>query len=196
MAIDVQAVKALRDSTGAGMMDAKAALEEANGDADKALEILRKKGIAKAGKKVNRETTAGLVESYNHMGRVGSMVELACETDFVARTDDFKTLAHDLAMQIAASNPLYLNPSEVPPERLIKEREIFMAEAKDQGKPESILEKIADGKLEKYYQEVCLLKQAFIKDPEVDVEAVITAAIAKLGENIVVRRFSRFELGC
>lgn len=195
MPIDVQAVKALRDSTGAGMMDAKVALEEAKGDAEKALEILRKKGIAKAGKKADRETTAGLVESYNHMGRVGSMVELACETDFVARTDDYKTLAHDLAMQIAASNPLYTNPADVPKDVIAKESEIFMAEAKEQGKPKDVLDKIAVGKLEKYYQEVCLIKQPFIKDPDRSVEDVLTEAIAKLGENIVIRRFVRFELG-
>lgn len=195
MPIDVQAVKALRDSTGAGMMDAKVALEEAKGDAEKALEILRKKGIAKAGKKADRETTAGLVESYNHMGRVGSMVELACETDFVARTDDYKTLAHDLAMQIAASNPLYTNPADVPKDVIAKESEIFMAEAKEQGKPKDVLDKIAAGKLEKYYQEVCLIKQPFIKDPDRSVEDVLTEAIAKLGENIVIRRFARFELG-
>jgi elongation factor Ts len=195
VSIDVQAVKALRDSTGAGMMDAKVALEEAKGDAEKAVEILRKKGIAKAGKKADRETTAGLVESYNHMGRVGSMVELACETDFVARTDDYKTLAHDLAMQVAASNPLYTNPEDVPKDVLAKEREIFMAEAKEQGKPEAVLEKIAAGKLEKYYQEVCLIKQPFIKDPDRSVEDILTEAIAKLGENIVIRRFARFELG-
>lgn len=195
MPINVQAVKALRDSTGAGMMDAKAALEEAKGDADKALEILRKKGIAKAGKKADRETTAGLVESYNHMGRVGSMVELACETDFVARTDDYKTLAHDLAMQVAASNPLYTNPADIPKEVIAKESEIFMAEANEQGKPKEVLDKIAAGKLEKYYQEVCLIKQPFIKDPDRSVEDVLTEAIAKLGENIVIRRFARFELG-
>lgn len=195
MPIDVQAVKALRDSTGAGMMDAKSALEEAKGDAEKAIEILRKKGIAKAGKKADRETTAGLVESYNHMGRVGAMVELACETDFVARTDDYKALAHDLAMQIAASNPLYTNPADVPKDVIAKESEIFIAEAKEQGKPEAVLEKIVAGKIEKYYQEVCLLKQPFIKDPDRSVEAVLTEAIAKLGENIVIRRFARFELG-
>lgn len=195
MPIDAQAVKALRDSTGAGMMDAKAALEEAKGDAEKALEILRKKGIAKAGKKADRETTAGLVECYAHMGRVGSMVEIACETDFVARTDDYKTLAHDLAMQVAASNPLYITPDDVPKDVLAKEREIFMAEAKEQGKPEAVLEKIAAGKVDKYYQEVCLIKQPFIKDPDRSVEDVLIEAIAKLGENIVIRRFARFELG-
>lgn len=190
----LEAVKKLRDKTSAGMMECKEALKEASGDIEKAIEFLRKNGIAKAEKKASRTTGQGLVESYIHTGgRLGVLLEINCETDFVARGDDFKGLMKDLCMQIAAANPMYVRKEEVPQEAIEKEKEIYRSQVKD--KPENVVEKILDGKLAKYYSEVCLLEQPYIKDPNLKVSDLVTAVIAKLGENIVVKRFARFAIG-
>ncbi|HNT29704.1 MAG TPA: translation elongation factor Ts [bacterium] len=194
--INAQQVKELRELTGAGMMDAKKALVDAKGDPKQAAEILRKQGLAKADKKSGRAASEGLIESYIHAGaRVGVLLEINCETDFVARTDEFKQLAHDIAMHIAATNPLYLKPSDIDEETVNKEKEIYLAQIQQEGKPTEIAEKIAEGKLSKYYDEVCLLRQAFIKDPEKKIIDLIQEAIAKMGENILIGRFVRFQLG-
>ncbi len=187
-------IKELRELTGAGIMDIKEALTEGSGDKDKAIEILRKKGTLKAGKKADRIAKEGIVETYIHPGgRVGVLVEINCETDFVARTDDFKNLAKDIALHIAAANPLYLNTTDVPNEVLEKEKEIYKEQVKD--KPEDVVNKIVDGKIAKYYEEACLLEQPFAKNPDQKVKEVISAAVAKMGENVQVRRFARFVLG-
>ncbi|NLO88906.1 MAG: translation elongation factor Ts [Clostridia bacterium] len=189
-------VKKLRDMTGAGMMDCKRALEEAGGDIEKAVDILREKGLAKAAKKADRIATEGMVTSYIHLnGKIGVLVEVNCETDFVARNDAFKTLCHDLAMQIAASNPQYVSRQDVPEEVIEKEKAILKAQALNEGKPEKIAEKIVEGRIEKFYEENCLLEQPFIKDTDKSVQDLINEYIAKLGENIVVRRFTRYALG-
>jgi len=189
-------IKELREATAAGVLDCKKALEASSGDLEKAKSYLRKKGLAAAAKKVDRAAEEGLIEAYIHAGsRVGALMELNCETDFVAKTQAFKELAHDLAMQIVATKPLYLTPEDIPSDALEKEKAMYQAQARDMGKPERIIERIVEGKLQKYYQEVCLMKQAFIKDDELTVQDVLTETIAKLGENIVVRRFVRFELG-
>ncbi len=189
-------LKELRDNTGAGMMDIKAALEEAGNDKDKALEILRKKGQSKVLKKADRVAKEGIIESYIHAGgRVGVLLELNTETDFVARTDDFKALAKEIALHIAAANPLYVNISDVPEEVIEKEKEIYKEQAKESGKPAEIVEKMTEGRLQKYYEEVCLMEQPFVREPEKKVKDLIAANVAKLGENIVVRRFVRFHLG-
>lgn len=193
MSVSVENIKKLRDMTGAGMMTAKKALVESGGDIDQAIEYLRKKGEASAAKRVDREAKAGLVSSYVHGEKIGVLVEVNCETDFVARTDDFRNLAKDIALHIAAANPEYLNPESVPESVVAKEREIYAAEVA--GKPDNIIEKIVDGKLAKYYETVCLTKQVFVKDPDKTIEQLITEAIAKLGENIVVRQYQRIELG-
>ncbi len=190
---NIDDVKKLREMTGAGFSSAKEALDEANGDMDKAVELLRKKGLASAAKKASREAKQGLIEAYTHGGRLGALVEVNCETDFVARTDDFKTFVHDIAMHVAASNPEYLSPESIPEEDIEKEKEIYRAEIK--GKPAEVAEKIVAGKLEKYYSDVCLTKQPFIKDPDKNVEELMTELIAKIGENVVIRRFERWELG-
>jgi len=196
MDVPAAQVKALREKTGAGFMDCKKALEEAKGDVDKAIEVLRKKGIATAQKKAGREAREGVIEAYIHPGsRLGVMVEVNCETDFVAKTDQFKTLARDLAMQVAAANPRVVRREELPAEVIEKELDIYRTQARNEGKPEPVVERIAQGKLEKFYQEVCLLEQSFIRDPNKSVNDLITEYIAKLGENIVVRRFVRFQLG-
>lgn len=196
MEITAQMVKELRERTGAGMMDCKRALSEANGDMEKATEILRKKGLAQVAKRAGRVAAEGLVESYIHFGgRLGVLVEINCETDFVARTDEFKALAKDIAMQIAAANPQYVRREEVDQARLEKERAIYREQALAEGKPEKVIDKIVEGRLEKFYKEVCLMEQPFIKDNEKTVADVVNAAAAKLGENIVVRRFVRFEVG-
>jgi len=174
-------------------MKAKEALENANGDMDKAVQYLREKGEATAAKKGDREAREGVIESYVHGGRIGVLVEINCETDFVARTEDFKTYARDVAMQVAAANPEYLNPQSVPEEIVAKEREIYANEVK--GKPAEIIDKIVDGKLAKYYEGVCLMNQPFVKDPDVTIDKLTKELIAKLGENIVIRRFVRYELG-
>jgi elongation factor Ts len=194
--VSAAVVKELREKTGAGMMDCKKALAEAGGDFAKAEEVLRKKGLAAAARKSGRVATEGAVASYIHMGgKIGVLVEVNCETDFVARTEGFQALVKDLAMQIAAAAPLYVRREEVPPEVVAKEKEIAMAQMRDQKKPEAILEKIAVGKVEKYYEQVCLLDQAFVKDDKKKIKDVLTEAVAKIGENIQVRRFARFVLG-
>lgn len=196
MIISAQVVKELRDKTGAGMMDCKKALVDSNGDIEKALEFLRKSGIAKAEKKGSREAKEGIVYSYIHHGdRLGVLVELNCETDFVARTDGFKDLAHNLAMQIAATNPVAVSQKDVPEDLIIKEKEIFSSQAKESGKPENIIEKIVEGRVKKYFQEICLLEQPFIKDPDKHVGDLITEAVTILGENISLGRYIRFAIG-
>ncbi|MBI4280957.1 translation elongation factor Ts [Candidatus Uhrbacteria bacterium] len=193
--IDPQLVMRLREQTGAGMMDAKRALEEAGGDLSAAIELLRKQGVLKAAKKAERATGQGLVHAYVHSnGRVGAMVEVLCETDFVARNEQFRTFVHDLAMQVAATNPLYSSPAELPAEVLEKEKEMARHEFEGSGKPQTVVEKIIEGKLEKYFADVCLLKQTFIKDEDVTIEEYLKNTIAKLGENIQIRRFVRFSL--
>ena len=195
MAISIDMVKELRECTGAGVLDCRNALEEVEGDFEKASELLRKKGLTIAAAKAGREANEGLVEAYIHAGgKLGVLLEINCETDFVARTDDFKELAHDLAMQIAAADPKYVAPEDIPAEVLEQERQ-WQREQVEGDKPEEIMERILDGKLKKYYGEVCLLEQPFIRDGDVIVRDLITAQVAKLGENIKVRRFSRFELG-
>ena len=191
--MSIEDIKKLREQTGAGMMKAKEALEASGGDFDKAVVWLREKGEATAAKKADRETRAGLVEGYVHSGRIGVLVEINCETDFVARTEDFKQFARDIAMQVAATNPEYLNPEAVPAEIVEREKGIYRKEAV--GKPEAVAEKIVEGKLAKYYEQVCLVNQPFVKDPDVTVGKLTTNLVAKLGENIVIRRYERMELG-
>lgn len=193
--MDIKQIKRLRELTGVGITDAKKALVESKGDFDKALESMRVKGLSKADKKAERETRVGVIDSYLHDGRIGVLVEVNCETDFVARTDDFKQLTHDLAMHIAASAPTYVGTEDVPKKVLDKERKLFKEELKNEGKPVKIIDKIVKGKIEKFYTETCLLKQPFVKNPDQTVEDYIKSYIAKLGENIAVRRFSRLEIG-
>ena len=189
-------VKELREKTGAGMMDCKKALQECDGNLEKAVDYLREKGLADAAKKSGRVAADGAVASYIHgNGRIGVLVEVNCETDFVAKTDGFKELCHDIAMQIAAAKPLYVSSDEVPQEILEKEKEILKAQALNEGKPEKVVEKMVTGRIEKYLKEICLLEQPFIKDTDKAVKDLIKEKIAKIGENISVRRFSRFELG-
>lgn len=189
-------VKELRDKSGAGMMDCKSALVEANGDIDKASEILRKKGIAKATKKADRAANEGRIEAYIHPGsKLGVLLEVNCETDFVANTDDYMRFCRDVAMQVAASSPKFVRREEVDQATIDQEMEIYKEQAKNQGKPENILEKIAQGKLEKFYSEICLLEQPFVKDPDKTIQDLVTETIAKLGENITISRFSRFKIG-
>jgi len=194
--IPAQLVKDLRERTGAGFSDCRAALIESNGDIEKAIDILRKKGQAAAAKKAQRETSEGLVSCYIHAGgKIGVLVEVNCESDFVARTEDFQRLCHDVAMHIAALDPRYLRREEVTQEILDREREIFREQAKQTGKPEAVIEKIVAGKMEKFYEENCLYEQHFIKDEGVTVRELVNQAIAKLGENISIRRYSRFKVG-
>lgn len=189
-------VKELRQRTEAGMMDCKKALQETNGDMEAAVAYLREKGLAAAAKKAGRLASEGLVESYIHgMGRIGVLVEVNCETDFVAKTDKFKELCHDIAMHIAASRPEYVSREEVPADVIEQERSILRAQALNEGKPEKIVDKMVEGRIEKYFKEVCLLEQPFVKDPDISVGELVTQAIATIGENISVRRFVRFELG-
>ena len=190
MEITAKMVKELRDKTGAGMMECKKALVETGGDLESAIKYLREKGIAKAALKADRETKEGIIASYVHAGnKIGVLLELNCETDFVARTDEFKSLGKDLCMQIAASNPKYISRDDVPEDVINSEKEIYKAQAKQEGKPEHILEKIAEGKLNKFFSEVCLLEQPFIKDTDKSVEDVIKLAISKFGENITIGKF-------
>ncbi|NLB89222.1 MAG: translation elongation factor Ts, partial [Syntrophomonadaceae bacterium] len=183
-------VKELRERTGAGMMDCKKALEATNGDIEKAIDELRTKGLAKAAKKAGRIASEGLIVSYIHAGgRIGVLVEVNCETDFVAKTDEFKQLAYDIAMQIAASNPGYLNRESVPEEVINREKDVLRAQALEEGKPEKIIDKMVEGRIEKFYKENCLLEQEFIKDPDKSVQELIHENIANIGENISVRRF-------
>jgi len=194
--ITAEMVKDLRERTGAGMMDCKKALTETGGDMEKAIDFLREKGLAAAAKRAGRVAAEGVVEAYIHGGgRIGVMLELNCETDFVAKTDDFRALAKDLAMQVAAANPSYVRREEVPAEVISREREVLRAQAMNEGKPAHIAEKMVDGRLEKVFKENCLMEQAFIKDPDTTVTQLITAKIAKIGENISVRRFVRYQLG-
>lgn len=189
-------IKELREQTGAGLGDIKEALTEAGGDKEKAIEILRKKGSLKLGKKSDRVAKEGIIESYIHAGgRVGVLLELNCETDFVARTDDFKTLAKELALHIAASNPLYVNITDVPAEVVEKEKEIYKEQVKGSGKPEDVINKMLEGKIQKYYEEACLLEQPYVKNPDVKIKQFVADAVAKMGENVVVKRFARFVLG-
>jgi elongation factor Ts len=189
-------VRTLREKTGVGLMDCKEALKVASGDMDKAVDYLREKGLAKAQKRVGRAATDGTVSVYIHMGgKIATMVEVNCETDFVAKTDQFQSFAKDVAMQVTAANPTYVSREEVPEEVKEKEKEIYRKQAKESGKPDKILDKIAEGKLEKFYQDVCLLEQPFIKNPDVTIKGLLEELISKMGENILVRRFVRFQLG-
>jgi len=189
-------VKELREETGAGVLDCRNALQEMDGDFDKAVEYLRQEGLAAVAKRADRAADEGTIGNYVHAGsRVAALVEVNCETDFVAMTDDFLALAHDLAMQVVAAKPKYLLPEDIPAEVIEAEKEEYRAQMGDLGKPEHVIDKIVEGKLQKYYQEVCLMQQPFIKDEGLIVQDVVTQAAAKLGENIVVRRFVRFELG-
>ena len=196
MKITSQMVKELRDKTNAGMMDCKRALTDTKGDIEKAVDLLRQKGLAVAQKRADRATREGVVESYIHAGsKLGVMVEVGCETDFVAKTDDFITFAKDIAMHIAASSPVAVSREEVPAEFVDREREIYRAQALDSGKPENIVEKIITGKLEKYISEVCLLEQKFVKNPDLSIQDLLNELIAKMGENISIKRFARFQIG-
>ncbi len=194
--ITAQQVKELRERTGAGMMDCKKALVEMNGDMEEAVKFLREKGLAAAAKKSGRVTAEGIVDSYLHGGgRIGVLVEVNCETDFVARTDEFRGFVKNIAMQIAASNPKYIKREDIPEELVNNEKEILKAQALNEGKPENIAEKIMNGRIEKFFNEICLLEQPYIRDTDINVEDYIKENIATLGENITVRRFSRFEMG-
>ncbi|WP_028595548.1 translation elongation factor Ts [Paenibacillus assamensis] len=196
MAVNASAVKELREKTGAGMLDCKKALEEANGDIARASEILREKGLAAAAKKGDRIATEGVVQSYIHAnGRIGVLVEINCETDFVAMTDQFQAFAKDIAMHIAASAPKFVRREEVSADEIEKEREILKAQALNEGKPEKIVEKMVEGRISKYYEEFCLMEQSFIKDPDKTIEDLLKEKIATIGENISIRRFVRYELG-
>jgi elongation factor Ts len=189
-------VKELREKTGAPMMDCKQALTEAKGDMEQAIVVLRKKGVATAAKKATRVTTEGSVAQYIHAGgKIGVLVEVNCESDFVARTDDFKDLVHDIAMHIAASDPKFIRKEDVTPEAYEREKDIYRAQAKATGKPDHVAEKIVEGKMSKFYEEVCLYEQPFIKDQTISVSQLIASKIGKLGENISVRRFARFKVG-
>ena len=196
MEISAGLVKELREKTGAGMMDCKKALAETSGDFEKAIEYLRKKGIANAAKKAGRATKEGAVSSYIHgEGRVGVLVEINCETDFVARTEQFKTFTRDISMHIAAAMPQWVRSEEVPADVIAKEKEIAVHQLREQGKPAAMLEKIAEGKIKKFYEDSCLLNQPFVKDPNKTIEQLLKETIATLGENITIRRFARFVLG-
>jgi elongation factor Ts len=189
-------VKELRQATAAGVLDCKKALDASNGDFDKAVEYLREKGLAAAAKRAGRAASDGIIGVYVHHGsRVAAMVELNCETDFVARTEEFQTLAHDLAMQVTATQPQFLTREDVPPKVIETEKRTYRAQMADQNKPEHILDRIVEGKLKKFYQEACLLEQPFIKDDDLTVDDLIKNAIAKIGENIVLRRFVRYQIG-
>ena len=196
MSFTAQDVKALREQTGVGMMECKKALTETNGDFEKAMEWLRKKGIASAEKKAGRVAAEGVVESYIHMGgKIGVMIEVNCETDFVAKTPEFKAFVRDIAMHIAAANPKYLNREEVPAEILDKEREILRAQALNEGKPEKIVDRMVEGRVEKYYKENCLVDQQFVKNPDMTITQFVNERIQTTGENIKIRRFVRYEMG-
>ncbi|AIQ30486.1 MULTISPECIES: translation elongation factor Ts [Paenibacillus] len=196
MAVDAKAVKELRERTGAGMLDCKKALEEANNDITKAAELLREKGLSAAANKAGRIATEGTVESYIHAGgRIGVLVEINCETDFVGKTDSFKDFARDIAMQIAAANPLYVRREEVPAADVEKEKEILKNQALNEGKPEKIVEKMVEGRISKFYEEYCLLEQPFVKDPDKTISQLLNEKISTIGENISIRRFVRYELG-
>ena len=194
--ITAEMVKQLREKTGTGVMDCKQALKESEGDLDKAVDFLRKKGLATAAKRAGRATSEGIVESYIHMGgKIGVLVEVNCETDFVAKNEDFKAFAKNITMQIAATNPVAVTAGDVPEHIINKEREIYRAQALETGKPENIIDKIAEGKLKKFYDESCLMNQAYVRDPNMSVADLLNELIAKIGENIAIKRFSRFQIG-
>ncbi len=196
MEIPIELVKDLRQRTGAGIVDCKVALEEAKGNIEEAIDYLRKKGLAKAAKKAGRIATEGLVASYIHPGgKIGVLVEINCETDFVAKTEEFQTFVKNMAMHIAAANPQYIRREDIPPDVLEKEKQIYRMQALESGKPEKVIDKIVEGKMERFYSEVCLLEQTYIRDPDLTVKDVLDAMIAKVGENINIRRFVRFQLG-
>ncbi len=196
MNIDTKDIAKLRSQTGAGMMDCKSALEKAGGNYERAVEILRKKGVAKAAKRASKVAAEGLVRSYIHAGgKIGVLVEVNCETDFVAKTNDFKELVNDVAMHIAAMAPLYVGVQDVPAEAREKEKDVYREQLKNEGKPEDMIEDIVQGKMNKYYSEVCLLKQPFIKDEDKTIEQLLTQASGEIGEKITMRRFARYELG-
>lgn len=196
MAVSVEEIKKLREKTGAGVMDCKQALIDAKGSFEKAVEILRKKGLATARKRMQKQTKEGVIQAYIHPGnRLGVLVEINCETDFVARTEEFREFAKNIAMQIAASNPLVISRDQLPKEDIERELNFYREQSRDEGKPEEVVERIAQGKLGKYLQEVCLLEQSYIKDPTKNVNDLLMETIAKLGENITIRRFVRFQLG-
>jgi len=196
MDITAKMVKELRDATSAGMMDCKKALKETGGDMELAVEYLRKKGIASASKKEGRETAQGIVGSYIHMGgKVGVLIEVACETDFVARTDDFQEFVHNVAMHIAAASPMAVTREEVDSSLIEKEREIYAGQMKEQGKPENIIDKIVEGKVDKYYSEIVLLEQKYVKDPDMTVGDYLRSVIGALGENMQIKRFARYQIG-
>jgi len=194
--VSTQLVKELRDKTGVGIMDCSNAIQEAGGDIDKAVEILRKKGIAKAQKREGRIASEGQIQSYVHMGgKIGVLVEVNCETDFSAKTEDFTNFAKNLAMHIAATNPMAISSENLPPEIVEREKEIYRAQADRSGKGEKVVEKIVEGKLRKFFSEVCLLSQAYVKDPALTIQDLLNELKAKTGENIIIKRFSRFQLG-
>ena len=195
MSISAELVKALREKTGVGFMECKRALEEANGDLESAVTILRKKGFSAGAKKAGRETKEGLIAAYVHNGKIGVMVEVNCESDFVARNSDFHTLVHDIAMHIAASDPRFISKEDVTEDVLAQEREVYKAQARLTGKPENVLDKIVEGRMSKFYSETCLLEQPFVKDPNMSVRELIAAHIQKIGENIQIRRFMRYKVG-
>ncbi|GAB4344191.1 MAG: translation elongation factor Ts [Desulfobulbaceae bacterium] len=196
MKITSQMVKELRDKTNAGMMDCKKALTETEGDMEKAVDLLRQKGLAVAQKRADRATSEGVVECYIHAGgKLGVMVEVGCETDFVAKTDDFKNFARDIAMHVAASNPVAVTREEVPAEMVEREKEIYRAQALESGKPENIVDKIISGKIDKFISEICLMEQKFVKNPDLTVQDLLNELIAKMGENISIKRFARFQIG-
>ncbi len=196
MEITSTMVKELRTKTGAGMMDCKEALTVANGDFEQAIDFLRKKGLSAATKRSSKAAKDGTIASYIHMGgKIGVMVEINCETDFVAKTDDFQTMAKDIAMHIAASNPTYVRPEEIPEAAMEREKEIYRSQLREEKKPEKIWDKIIEGKLKKFYEDVCLTEQKFVKNQDITIATLISNMIAKTGENIVLRRFARFQLG-
>ncbi|WZL78172.1 translation elongation factor Ts [Eubacteriales bacterium mix99] len=194
--ISASSVKELREMTGAGIMDCKRALQEADGNKEKAIDILREKGISAAAKKADRIAAEGIVESYIHMGgKIGVLVEVNCETDFVAKTPEFKSFVRDIAMHVAATNPQYLSKEDVPEKDVARESEILRAQALSEGKPEKIVDRMVEGRLEKYFKEICLLEQAFVKDPDKTIQDIVNEQIARIGENIRIRRFVRYEMG-
>ncbi len=195
MSISASLVKELREKTGAGMLDCKNALVKTDGNIDKAIDLLREKGLASVAKKSGRIASEGLVDAYIHSGRIGVIVEVNSETDFVAKNDEFKLFVKDIAMQVAASNPKYVSREEVPEEEIAHEREVLTAQAINEGKPENIAAKMVEGRIEKFYERICLLDQAFIKDPDKKVKDLLAEKISKIGENIKIRRFVRFEVG-
>ena len=196
MEISASLVKELREKTGVGIMDCKQALQESKGNIDQAIDFLRKKGIATAKKRGGRRTSEGLVQSYIHAGgKIGVLVEVNCETDFSAKTDDFTSFVKDVAMQIAATNPISVDREGIPPETLKKEMDIYATQARESGKPDKVVEKIVEGKMKKFYSEVCLLEQAYVKNPDNTIQDLVNDLMAKTGENIVISRFARFQLG-